>query len=72
MSEVLEGAVCGIDGCAPGVLDHFGPVFGVDGCTPAGLDHFRPASGAKATLASHRGDFRCYLPLVLDCQAATG
>src|SRR6266403_274354 len=30
MSEVLEGAVCGIDGCAPGVLDHFGPVFGVD------------------------------------------
>jgi len=30
MSEVLEGAVCGIDGCAPGALDHFGPVFGVD------------------------------------------
>jgi predicted DsbA family dithiol-disulfide isomerase len=29
MSEVL-GAVCGIDGCAPGTLDHFGPVFGVD------------------------------------------
>ena len=30
MSEILEGAVCGIDGCAPGALDHFGPVFGVD------------------------------------------
>ena len=30
MSEVLEGAVCGIDGCAPSALDHFGPVFGVD------------------------------------------
>src|SRR5258706_9882648 len=30
MSEVLEGAVCGIDGCPPGALDHFGPVFGVD------------------------------------------
>src|SRR6266566_363742 len=24
MSEVLEGAVCGIDGCAPTALDHFG------------------------------------------------
>ena len=22
--------------------------------------------------ARHRSDFRCYLPLVLDCQAATG
>src|SRR6266581_770360 len=24
MSEVLEGAVCGVDGCAPTALDHFG------------------------------------------------
>src|ERR1700685_1056321 len=28
MSEVLEGAVCGADGCAPGTLDHFGPASG--------------------------------------------
>ena len=25
MSEVLEGAVCGIDGCTPAASDHFGP-----------------------------------------------
>src|SRR5712691_11319403 len=24
MSDVLEGAVCGVDGCAPTALDHFG------------------------------------------------
>jgi len=24
MSEVLEGAVCGVDGCTPAALDHFG------------------------------------------------
>src|ERR1700738_2706497 len=24
MSEVLEGAVCGIDGCTPAASDHFG------------------------------------------------
>jgi predicted DsbA family dithiol-disulfide isomerase len=35
MSEVLEGALCGVDGCGPATSDH----------------HFRPASGAKATLA---------------------
>src|ERR1700693_3072461 len=28
MSEVLEGAVCGADGCAPGTLDRFGPASG--------------------------------------------
>src|ERR1700720_2379264 len=28
MSEVLEGAVCGADGCAPGTLDHFGTASG--------------------------------------------
>jgi predicted DsbA family dithiol-disulfide isomerase len=28
MSEVLEGAVCGVDGCAPAALDHFGPASG--------------------------------------------
>jgi predicted DsbA family dithiol-disulfide isomerase len=26
MSDVLEGAVCGIDGCTPATLDHFGTV----------------------------------------------
>jgi predicted DsbA family dithiol-disulfide isomerase len=35
MSDVLEGAVCGIEGCA----------------TPAASDHFGPATSAKATLA---------------------
>jgi predicted DsbA family dithiol-disulfide isomerase len=25
MSDVLEGAVCGVDGCTPAALDHFGP-----------------------------------------------
>jgi predicted DsbA family dithiol-disulfide isomerase len=29
MSEVLEGAVCGVDGCAPTTSDHFGPASGV-------------------------------------------
>ena len=29
MSEVLEGAACGIDGCAPVALDHFVPASGV-------------------------------------------
>jgi predicted DsbA family dithiol-disulfide isomerase len=29
MSEVLEGAMCGIDGCAPAASDHVGPAFGV-------------------------------------------
>ena len=28
MSDVLEGAVCGVDGCAPAALDHFGPASG--------------------------------------------
>jgi predicted DsbA family dithiol-disulfide isomerase len=28
MSEVLEGAVCGVDGCAPAVLDHGRPASG--------------------------------------------
>src|SRR6202049_311684 len=28
MSDVLEGAVCVADGCAPGTLDHFGPASG--------------------------------------------
>jgi predicted DsbA family dithiol-disulfide isomerase len=28
VSEVLEGAVCGVDGCAPAALDHFGPASG--------------------------------------------
>src|SRR5712691_10078567 len=28
MSEVLEGAVCGVDGCAPTALDHFGTASG--------------------------------------------
>jgi hypothetical protein len=28
MSEVLEGAVCGVDGCTPAALDHFGPASG--------------------------------------------
>jgi predicted DsbA family dithiol-disulfide isomerase len=35
MSDALEGAVCGVDGCS----------------TPTPLDHFGPASGAKTTLA---------------------
>ena len=29
MSEVLEGAVCGVDGCTPAALDHFGTASGV-------------------------------------------
>jgi len=28
MSEVLEGAVCGVDGCSPAALDHFRPAAG--------------------------------------------
>src|SRR6202790_3042197 len=28
MSDVLEGAVCGVDGCTPAALDHFGPASG--------------------------------------------
>ena len=28
MSEVLEGAVCGVDGCTPAALDHFGTASG--------------------------------------------
>jgi predicted DsbA family dithiol-disulfide isomerase len=28
MSDVLEGTVCGVDGCAPAALDHFGPASG--------------------------------------------
>ena len=28
MSDILEGAVCGVDGCAPAALDHFGPASG--------------------------------------------
>ena len=28
MSEVLEGAVCGVDGWTPAALDHFGPASG--------------------------------------------
>jgi predicted DsbA family dithiol-disulfide isomerase len=28
MSDVLEGAVCGVDGCAPAALDHVGPASG--------------------------------------------
>jgi predicted DsbA family dithiol-disulfide isomerase len=35
MSDVLEGAVCGVDGCS----------------TPTPLNHLGPASGAKTTLA---------------------
>ena len=28
MSEVLEGAACGVDGCSPAALDHFKPASG--------------------------------------------
>src|SRR5216683_2159480 len=28
MSDVLEGAVCGVDGCTPAALDHFGTASG--------------------------------------------
>src|ERR1700676_3266022 len=28
MSDVLEGAVCGVDGCTPAALDHFRPASG--------------------------------------------
>jgi DSBA-like thioredoxin domain len=28
MSQVLEGAVCGVDGCTPAALDHFGTASG--------------------------------------------
>jgi predicted DsbA family dithiol-disulfide isomerase len=28
MSEVLEGALCGVDGCGPATSDHFGPASG--------------------------------------------
>src|ERR1700674_2433660 len=28
MSDVLQGAVCGIEGCAPAASDHFGPASG--------------------------------------------
>jgi predicted DsbA family dithiol-disulfide isomerase len=28
MSEVLEGAACGVDGCSPVALDHFRPASG--------------------------------------------
>jgi predicted DsbA family dithiol-disulfide isomerase len=28
MSDVLEGAVCGVDGCGPAALNHFGPASG--------------------------------------------
>jgi predicted DsbA family dithiol-disulfide isomerase len=28
MSEVLEGALCGVDGCGPAISDHFGPASG--------------------------------------------
>src|SRR5277367_5808624 len=28
MSEVLDGVACGVDGCTPAALDHFGPASG--------------------------------------------
>ena len=28
MSEALEGAACGVDGCSPAALDHVGPASG--------------------------------------------
>jgi predicted DsbA family dithiol-disulfide isomerase len=34
VSEVLEGAVCGVDGCTPAALDRFGPASGSK-ATPA-------------------------------------